>query len=216
MADSEILIQLCATTMALFIGLLPITYMSWRDRFIESAAREARLMEGLGQWMIRTENKYVQFFGPFRLFNVENEIDITQLPLSIIKLDERLKKISKDTHLQQTGSFNPDSTILDGLNRTIASTLKRGYIYFISLLVLYCAILSSAVLLSATDLNLILLYQISFGQTLMIGLVLGSILYIVYAAVMFTDRQASWVVSPILKSDRTATLGMTSSLWRHQ
>ena len=216
MIDSGTLIQLLAMTMALFIGLLPVTYMSWRDRLIESARREAGFMGGIVQWMFSTDNNIIRFHGPFRYFNIHYEVDINQPPASITEIDNQLRGISESTRVEQIGLLNPDSAILDGLNHIIGSTLKRGYAYFIALLVIDSTILSCSVLLASVDLNLPFAFPISLNQLMMFGLFFGLISYILYAATMFTDRQLRWDVPPRLRKDGTATVAMLSSLWRHQ
>lgn len=214
MLSEETMLEVLATVIALFISLLPITYMSWRDRFIESVRREARLIEGLGEWIRINENEKVVIKGPFRTFNIIEEVEAQQAPKSITELEEKLRQESPLVRFEQNAPMHPDSPIIDGINRLANNCLKRGFMTFMALLVIYSSILFIAAFAAGARLPPSIALPIDFNGFMILGLLIGLISYVLFASVMFTDRQISWHVPPRLKENGTATKAMLDTLWR--
>lgn len=215
MVDISTLLQVLATAMALFIGLLPITYMSWRERFIEGVKWESKKIETLGNWMVSKNNNIVKFYGPFRVWKIDKKVNINEPPPSLQWIDEKLAKAKTFERGKNDVETNPEKAVQDGLSYVTNKTLARGKLYFITLMIIYALLLLLSTFVYTMPLSIPFQSPINLSHFIFLCLVFGTISYIIYAITMFSEPQINWEVPPTKLDSGDYTEGMVSSLWHH-
>lgn len=165
--------------------------------------------------MLQTDNITVHFKGPFKFLKIEEEIDINKDPKSITELGNKLNKISPIVRLENLGNINPESSILDGLNRILNKSLKRGFRLFIGLLIIDSVLLLTSVISISGLITLPFDLGIDINTYMTFSLMIGLFSYLAFAATMFNDRRIRWDVPPRLLPNGKATVAMLDTFW-HQ
>ena len=210
--SNDVFLQVIAAATALFIGLLPVTYMNWRERFLTMANREYQAIRGLGNWMNINGISTINFLWGFGRLKITHKTNITK-PESLIK---HLENLPKGFEYRRYAPIDQEAIIGDGVNIFANKVLSRAYHNFIIQLFIQSFLLVGSTLLISVYENATITIPytalvLNTSSILIIILLSSVISYLVYAVRTFRDYRIRWYTDLTQKNGEAIL--MTWELW---
>ena len=145
MGNVEAAATIVSTVMGVLVGIMPVAYLSWRERLLKDVEQQALEMRSrhLGQTMHTMGISTIHFEGCFRILNTTEDVDINKMPKRLARILESLPNGSGAT---QPTPIDYDGRAQLGLDEITMNCIKRAYKTFMATMVIMLTIAAASLL----------------------------------------------------------------------